>query len=100
MSALQESAPTWQGRGAGVQANASGLSLNHARALERTQYRLSCFALALDAVLPDLCFLDSAVQTTAHGLPLSQESIHRLHRLALKLFDLRQVLEWPLPPEI
>lgn len=71
-------------------------TLRHAELLARQNFRLSSFALALDAVLPELAFLESAVQTTALGLPLSSGGAHRLHKLALKLHDLRNVLEWPL----
>ena len=64
---------------------------------DRLQYRLSGFALALDAVLPDIAFLETAVQMTAQGFPLPAGGQVRLHRLALKLFDLRVILEEPLP---
>ena len=65
--------------------------------LELAHYRLASFSLALDAVLPELGFIDQAVQTTAMGLPLSPGGAHRLHKIALKLHDLRAVLEWPMP---
>lgn len=92
-------------RNPGLQSGASenaqtighGLSFNTARALDRLQYRLSGFALALDAVLPDVAFLESAVQLTALELPLPAGGQVRLHKLALRLFDLRVILEEPLP---
>lgn len=65
--------------------------------MARLQYRLSSFALALEAVLPDLALMETAVQQVRLGLPLSTDTVRRLDRLALKLFDLRAVLEWPLP---
>lgn len=65
--------------------------------MARLQYRLSSFALALEAVLPDLALMETAVQQARLGLPLSADTVRRLDRFALKLFDLRAVLEWPLP---
>lgn len=67
----------------------------NAIALERLQFRLSAHNLALHAVLPDIAFLEQAVQLTAMGMPLPAGGQVRLHRLALKLFDLRVVLEHP-----
>lgn len=92
-------------RNPGLQSGASenaqtighGLSFNTARGLDRLQYRLSGFALALDSTLPEVAFLENAVQLTALGLPLPAGGQVRLHRLALKLFDLRVILEEPLP---
>jgi len=72
-------------------------TLREANHLARLSYRLSTFALALDAVLPELAFIESAVQTTALGLPLSAGGAHRLNKAAVMLHDLRNVLEWPLP---
>lgn len=89
--------PAGQGGASGTQTIVHGLSLNSAVAMDRLQYRLSGFALALDAVMPDVAFLETAVQMTAQGLPLPAGGQVRLHRLALKLFDLRVVLEEPMP---
>lgn len=98
MQAPEKRNPGWR---AGASDNAQtigyGLSLNTARALDRLQHRLSGFALALDATLPEVAFLEDAVQLTALGLPLPAGGQVRLHRLALKLFDLRVILEEPLP---
>lgn len=73
--------------------SAGGRTFQNAIALERLQYRVSAFALALDATLPEIAFLEQAVQLTALGLPLPAGGQVRLHRLALRLFDLRVVLE-------
>lgn len=77
------------------QTTGRGLSLKDAQAVERMQHRLSGFALALDAVLPEVAFLEQAVELTARGLPLPAGGQVRLHRLALRMFDLRVVLEHP-----
>ena len=89
--------PGWQ---AGASGSSPGRQIFHGQSaipIARLQYRLSGFALALDAVLPDVAFLETAVQMTAQGLPLPAGGQQRLHRLALKLFDLRVILEEPLP---
>ncbi len=70
---------------------------NHASPYNQLQWRLSAFALALDAVLPDLAYLQHVVELAARGGPMPGDCPQRLYRLALKMFDLRQVLETPLP---
>ena len=89
--------PAGQGGASEAQTIGRGLSLNSAAAMDRLQYRLSGFALALDAVMPDIAFLETAVQTTALGFDLPAGGQVRLHRLALRLFDLRVILEEPMP---
>lgn len=74
-------------------AGVSRLRSNDAQHVERLQLRLSTFALALDAVIDELAFLETTVQTTALGFPLPAGGQQRLNRLALRLFDLRIVLE-------
>lgn len=93
MMPVNESAPTWQGRGAGSQTNGRGLSLKDSEAFDRLQFRLSAFALALDAVLPDLAYLQHVVELAKRDGPMPGDCPQRLYRLALKLFDLRMVLE-------
>lgn len=78
-------------------AGVSRLRSNDAQHIERLQLRLSTFALALDAVLPDIAFLENAVQLSALGMPLPAGGQVRLHKLALKLFDLRVVLDAEMP---
>lgn len=92
-------APTVQGRGAELQTNGRGLSLQDTGAVDRLQFRLSAFALALDATLPDLSYLEHVVELAARGGPMPGDCPQRLYRLALKLFDLRAVLEAPMPGE-
>ncbi|QOY61872.1 hypothetical protein INQ40_07800 [Lysobacter sp. H21R4] len=70
---------------------------DHASPYNQLQWRLSAFALALDAVLPDLTYLQHVVELAARGGPMPGDCPQRLYRLALKMFDLRQVLETPLP---
>lgn len=74
-------------------AGVSRLRSNDAQHIERLQLRLSTFALALDAVIDELAFLETTVQTTALGFPLTAGGQQRLNRYAVRLFDLRQVLE-------
>lgn len=97
MQAPEKRNPGWRAGASKSQTIGHGLSLNSANALDRLQYRLSGFALALDAVLPEVAFLEDAVQLTALELPLPAGGQVRLHRLALRLFDLRVILEEPLP---
>lgn len=93
MRAPNESAPTGQGRGAGAQATGRGLSANHADLFHRMQCRLSGFALAVDAVLPEVAYLQHVVEVVARGCPMPGDCPQRLYRIALKLHDLRNVLE-------
>ena len=89
--------PGWR---AGASGSSPGRQIFHDQSaipIARLQYRLSGFALALDAVLPDIAFLETAVQMTAQGFPLPAGGQVRLHKLALRLFDLRVILEEPLP---
>src|SRR5690606_38637152 len=71
-----------------------------AELLDLLHYRLSSFALALDAVLPELAFLESAVQSTALGLPLRAGGAHRRDKVARQRPARVTVLERPMPPEI
>lgn len=86
-------------RGVGSQTNGRGLPLKGTGAVDRLQFRLSAYALALDAVLPDLSYLEHVVELAARGGPMPGDCPQRLYRLALKLFDLRTVLEAPMPGE-
>ena len=97
MQAPEKRNPGWRAWASGDQAGEHRFQSHNATPIERLQYRLSGFALALDAVLPDIAFLETAVQMTAQGFPLPAGGQVRLHRLALKLFDLRVILEEPLP---
>ena len=65
--------------------------------LERLQWRLSAFALALDAVLPGLAYLQHVVEVAKRGDAMPGYAPSRLYRLALQLHDLREVLEAPMP---
>lgn len=93
MQTLTKRNPAGQGGASGVQTIERGLSLNHADLFDRMQRRLSGFALALDAVLPDVGWLQHVVEVAARGDTLPQDAPQRLYRLALKLHDLRMVLE-------
>ncbi|MGO1541408.1 MAG: hypothetical protein ACTHXB_07235 [Luteimonas sp.] len=95
-----ESAPTGQGRGAGIQTNGHGLSLHTAEIIERLQFRLSANACAIDALTPDLDYCMRVVWLVAKGMPLPGDAPQRLNRLALRLIDARHVLEAELPPEV
>jgi|GEM_PF-3270544 len=97
MRALERGNPSWRAGASGSSPDRQIFHGQSAIPIARLQYRLSGFALALDAVLPDVAFLETAVQMTAQGLPLPAGGQQRLHRLALKLFDLRVILEEPLP---
>lgn len=97
MRPAHENAPTVQGRGAGSQTNGRGLSPKNTESFDRLQFRLSAFALALDAVLPDLSYLQHVTELAARGGPMPSDCPQRLYRIALKLFDLRVVLESPMP---
>lgn len=89
-----ENAPTAaNGRGAEAQSIGRGLSLNHAVMMDRMQRRLSGFALAVDAVLPDIAYLQHLVETAIRGDRMPADAAQRLYRTALKLHDLRMVLE-------
>lgn len=97
MQAPEKRNPGWRAGASGTLAGERQFHVQSATPADRLQYRLSSFALALDAVLPDVAFLETAVQMTAQGFPLPAGGQVRLHRLALKLFDLRVVLEEPMP---
>lgn len=76
-----------------------GLSLHHARIIDRLQFRLSANALALDALGPDLDFAMRCAHLMSLGMPLPGDAPQRLNRLSLRLIDARHVLEAELPPE-
>ena len=65
--------------------------------MNQVQWRLSAFALALDAVLPELAYVQHVVELAARGGPMPRDCPRRLYRIALMMHDLRQVLEAPLP---
>lgn len=94
-----ESAPTGQGRGAGVQTKGRGLSLHHAEVIRRLQYRLSASACAIDALTPDLDYAMRTAWLMSQGMPPPADAPQRLNRLSLRLIDARHVLEAELPPE-
>lgn len=76
-----------------MQAIVRRLPRNDAEVVADLQRCLSGFALALDAVLPDLAYLQHVVELAARGGPMPGDCPQRLCRIALKLFDLREVLE-------
>lgn len=93
--------PGWRaGASNNTQTIGRGLSLHHARIIERLQFRLSANACAIDALTPDLDYAMRAAELLAQGMPLPGDGRQRLHRLALRLFDARSVLEAELPPEV
>lgn len=83
-----------------AQTSGHGLSLHHAQIIDRLQFRLSANALAIDALTPDLDFAMRAAELLAQGMPLPGDGRQRLHRLTLRLFDARSVLEAAMPPEV
>ena len=89
--------PGWRAGASGAQTIGRGPAGNSDEIIGRLQYRLSGFALALDAVLPEVAFLEDAVHLTSLQLPLPAGGQVRLHRLALRLFDMRVILEEPMP---
>lgn len=93
--------PGWRaGASNNTQTIGRGLSLHHARIIERLQFRLSANACAIDALTPDLDFAMRCAWLMEKGMPPPADAPQRLNRLALRLFDARSVLEAPLPPEV
>lgn len=93
--------PGWRaGASNNSQTIGRGLSLHHARIIERLQFRLSANACAIDALTPDLDYAMRCAHQMALGMPLPGDAPQRLNRLALRLFDARSVLEAPLPSEV
>ncbi|MGY0634387.1 hypothetical protein [Luteimonas sp. A478] len=60
---------------------------------------MSANACAIDALSPDLDYAMRCAWLMSCDMPLPADAPQRLHRLALRLFDARSVLEAPLPPE-
>lgn len=85
--------PGGQAGASRMQAIVRRLPRNDAEVAADLQRRLSGFALALDAVLPDLAYLQHVVELAARGGPMPGDCPQRLYRIALRLFDLRAVLE-------
>lgn len=92
--------PGWRAEASNSTHNGRGLSLHSAEIIRRLQYRLSANACAIDALTPDLDFAMRAAELLAQGMPLPGDGRQRLHRLALRLHDARNVLEAPLPREV
>ena len=99
MTYANESAPTVaSSRGAETSAGERlFLTVKSASRVELLQYRLSAFALALDAVLPGLAYLQHITEVATRGDRMPGDAPARLYRLALQLHDLRNVLEAPMP---
>lgn len=83
-----------------TQTNGHGLSLHHARIIDRLQFRLSANACAIDVLGPDLDFAMRCAHLLTLGMPLPGDAVQRLNRLSLRLIDARHVLEAEMPPEV
>ena len=70
----------------------AGLPKNPSEVAARLQRRLSAFALAMDSTIRDLETLQRYVQALSAGFGLTPEERHELDRIALRLFDAREVL--------
>ena len=93
--------PGWRaGASNNTQTIGRGLSLHHARIIERLQFRLSANACAIDALTPDLDFAMRCAHLLSLGMPLPGDAPQRLNRLSLRLIDARHVLEAELPQEV
>lgn len=69
-----------------------GLPKNPNEVAARLQRRLSAFSLVMDVVCNDVEEMGRMASTLAAGFDLTDDQRHELDRIALRLFDAREVL--------
>ncbi|MGV8959358.1 MAG: hypothetical protein ACOH1V_03105 [Stenotrophomonas sp.] len=92
MSALKRESPSWQAGASNAFAE-RGLPKNSSEVARRLQRRLSGFALVMDAVCRDVEAMQTMAAILATGFGLVDEERQELNRIALRLFDAKEVLD-------